>query len=294
MLDAKKILDQFLGAGSGSGPSRGGGLGGAVGDALAKIGGPQTPARPGQPSQPSAGGGGVGDILGGLTKGGLGGVAGGALAGTLASVLLGGKGGKTVKKLGGSAVQLGGLAILGGLAYKAWQNYQQKQAPQPGAPYPYPQVEHHAPQAQNAPVEVTPPPSSTPFTPSSQAEEQQLGLLLIRAMIAAARADGKIDREEIAKIREALKAAGSEDDEENFLLEHLGQPDDLDAIAAEAQGPELASEVWLAARLTIEPDTSGERYFLETLASKLKLDRELVAHLEATAAQAKQGGVTTG
>lgn len=276
MLDAKKILDQFLGSGG----------------ALSRSeGGPLAPR-----GQAGTGGGGAADILKqveGLARGNLGGVAGGALAGTLASVLLGNKGlKKQGAALGGGAMKLGGLAILGGLAYKAWQNYQAKQAPQPGAPYPYPQVENHRPQPQaTGPVEVTPPPAQSPFSPATDADEQKLGLLLVRAMIAAARADGKIDRDEIAKIRDALRAAGAEQDEESFLLEHLGQADDLDAIAAEAQGPQLASEIWLAARLTIDPDTSAERYFLQALAAKLKLDDALVAHLEATAAQAKQGGV---
>lgn len=272
MLDAKKILDQFLGSGS-SAPGRGG-LGDAVGGALSKLGG-----TGGAPTR-TGGSGDLASQIGGLAKGNMGGIAGGAIAGTLASVLLGGKG---VGKIGGGAVKLGGLAILGGLAYKAWQNYQEKQQPAaaPGAPAP------------SAPVQIAPPPSDAAFTPSTPADEQKLGLLLIRAMIAAARSDGKIDKDEIAKIREALKAAGAEASEQDFLLEQLGQPDDLDAIAteAQAQGPELASEVWLAARLTIDPDTPGEKHFLQALGSKLRLDATHLAHLEATAAQAKQSGV---
>lgn len=282
MLDAKSILDQFLGSGGGS--NRG------MGDILKRMGGPAAPGGKG-----SAGG--SGDLMKqveGLAKGNLGGVAGGAIAGTLASVLLGGKGSKKGPALGGSAMKLGGLAILGGLAYKAWQNYQANQAPAPGAPYPYPQAPGHQTQPQSAPIEVLPPPTETPFSPSTSADEQKLGLLLIRAMIAAACADGRIDREEIGKIKEALKAAGAEANEEEFLLEHLGQADDLDAIAAEARGPELGSEVWLAARLAIDPDTPAEQYFLQALAAKLKLDEAHVAHLEATAAQAKASGVTAG
>lgn len=276
MLDAKKILDSFLGSGG-----RTGGFGGAsgasgsndlanvIGGALSKIGGSSTPARPGSPS---------GD-LGGPLGGNLGGIAGGAIAGTLASVLLGGK--KKSLPMSGSAMKLGGLAILGGLAYKAWQNYQQtNQAPPTTAPLP-----------QAGPVQVAPPPQETAFAPSNSSEEEKLGLLLVRAMIAAARADGHIDGAEIAKIREALKAANADGDEQAFLIEHLGKPDDLDAIAAEARGPELASEVWLAARLAIDPDAPAERQFLETFAQKLGLGAPLVAHLEATAAQAKLGGV---
>lgn len=297
MLDAKKLLDQFLGAGGSSASGRpgggsagglGGNLGDVIGGALSRMGGPgSAPARTDQQGRapvPTAGSGsGGGDLrsqIEGFAKGPLGGVAGGAIAGTLASVLLGG--GKKKIPMGGSAVKLGGLAILGGLAYKAWQNYQEKNQ-QPPAQAPA--------QPPAAPVQIAPPPQETAFTPSTSAEEQQLGLLLVRAMIAAARSDGRIDGEEIAKIRDALKAAGADGDEQSFLIDHLGRPDDLDEIAAEARGPELASEVWLAARLTIDPDTDGEKRFLQTLAEKLGLGAPLVAHLEQTAAHAKASGV---
>lgn len=293
MLDAKKILDQFLGA-QGKG-GQGGGLAESLGGALERFGGGQnTPAQQnrgdGSPwggGQPSGGsGGGLGGALDSFTKGGglgggLGGVAGGAIAGTLASVLLGGGKGKSPIKMGGSAMKLGGLAILGGLAYKAWQNYQDK-----GQAAPAP-----APQPPAAPVQIAPPPQETAFTPSTSQEEQTLGLLLVKSMIAAARSDGRIDGDEIAKIRDALKAAGADGDEQAFLLDSLGRPDDLAAIAAEARGPELASEVWLAARLTIDPDTPQEQAFLKNFADKLGLGAPLVAHLEATAAQAKRSGV---
>jgi uncharacterized membrane protein YebE (DUF533 family) len=50
-----------------------------------------------------------------------GGLAGGIAGGALANVLSGKKG----RKLAGSALKVGGLALVGGLAYKAWQNHQQ-------------------------------------------------------------------------------------------------------------------------------------------------------------------------
>ncbi len=281
MLDAKKILDQFLGAGSsvnpGQRPGGGGGLADMVGGALSRMGGPGAPApQPGAGRPAPQGGGDLRSQIEGLAKGNLGGVAGGAIAGTLASILMG-KGKKSLP-ISDGALKLGGLAILGGLAYKAWQNYQEKQA----AP---------APQPQAGPVQIAPPPQQTDFAPHNPADEQHFGQLLVRSMIAAARSDGRIDGAEIAKIREAIKAAGGDGDEQTFLIDNLGRADDLDAIAAEARGPELSSEVWLAARLTIEPDTPAEQAFLRSFAQKLGLDAGLVAHLEATAAQAKQSGV---
>ncbi|MET0313191.1 MAG: DUF533 domain-containing protein, partial [Hansschlegelia sp.] len=264
MFDVKSILTQILGAGgqqAGAGAPRPHGQSGA-----------QT---------------GSGDLMTQVqdfAKGNLGGLAGGAIAGSLATVLLGGKGGKG-PQISPSAMKLGGLAILGGLAYKAWQNHQamqqEKAGGHPAPPPPPPQ----------APVQIAPPPPQTPFAPGGQ-DEQKLGELLIRAMIAAARADGRIDGEEIGRIREGLKASGAGDDQ-TFLIEQLGKPDDLDEIAREAQGPEVASEVWLAARLAIEPDAPAEQAFLRNFAQKLGLDAQLVTQLEATAAQAKQSGVAT-
>jgi len=261
MFDARAILDQLLGAGQQAGRGR---------------------PTPNGDRRPAPQGGGSGDLMQqvqDLARGNLGGIAGGAIAGSLASVLLGGR---KKSPLSGSGMQLGGLAILGGLAYKAWQNYQEKQAQQGAAQPPAPQA---------GPVQIAPPPAETPFAPSNPSEEQALGLLLVRAMIAAARADGRIDGEEISKIRQGLQASGAATDEQAFLLEQLGRPDDLDAIAAEARGPQIASEAWLAARLTIEPDSPAEQSFLKTFAEKLGLGAPLVAHLEATASQAKQSGV---
>lgn len=49
------------------------------------------------------------------------GFAGGLAGGTLANVLSG----KQARKVAGSAPQPCGMALVGGLAYKAWQNYRQ-------------------------------------------------------------------------------------------------------------------------------------------------------------------------
>ena len=48
-------------------------------------------------------------------------MASGALAGGLATILLGSKMGR---EFAGDAVKLGGMAVIGGLAYKAYQDWQ--------------------------------------------------------------------------------------------------------------------------------------------------------------------------
>lgn len=100
MIDAKSLLDNFLGAGRA--PSGGANGGAPGGQGLADA------AR---------------QALQGA--GGLGGFAGGAAAGGLLGMLLGGKG----LRRGGGLISHGGAAVLGALAHRAWQNWQAGQAP---------------------------------------------------------------------------------------------------------------------------------------------------------------------
>jgi uncharacterized membrane protein YebE (DUF533 family) len=241
MFDATRLLDQLLGGNQpGSAASR-------------------SPASSGSLD--------IGRRVQDLAKGNYGGLAGGALAGSLATVLLGSKSGR---KLGKSALKMGGLAVLGGLAYKAYSDWQ---ANRPVGITEGPQQE------------VLPPPPATSFgTLADATHAQKTSELLVRSMIAAARADGRIDAHETGKIREALSRSELSDDNDGFLFEILGQPDDLDRLVAEIDGPELASEAWLAARLTVDLDTDIEKAFMERFAQRLNLAPELVAHLEATAA----------
>lgn len=106
--------------------------------------------------------------------------------GAIAAVLLGTK---TGRGIAGNALAIGGLAAIAGLGYQAYKNYQAGQAP--AAP-------SDAPSANN-PV-LLPPPAESGFGPASPAGSNEFVLVLIRAMIAAAKADGHIDDAERALI----------------------------------------------------------------------------------------------
>lgn len=192
-------------------------------------------------------------------------------AGAIVAVLLGTSAGRSVT---GTALKVGGLATVAGLAYKAYQNYKSGAEPtvEPGTAQP----------------ELLPPPADPSFDPAGAPQgEDEFALSLIRAMIAAARADGHIDDEERARIADRLRLSGIGADAEQFLMRELERPVDLDAIVASAVTEAQRVELYTASRLTIAPDSRAERGYLDLLAGRLKLPDALVDHVEATVTAAK-------
>ncbi|HEY6630401.1 MAG TPA: tellurite resistance TerB family protein [Rhizobiaceae bacterium] len=196
-------------------------------------------------------------------------------AGALVAVLLGTGAGR---KVTGSALKLGGLAAVAGLAYKAYQNYQNGNQPAASS----------GPAGQQEPV-LLPPPSNTEFDPSRAPQgEAEFTLALVRAMIAAAKADGHIDETERKKIGDRLALSGLGSEAEAFLRDELEKPLDLDQLVALARTEAQRVELYTASRLTIEPNSRAERGYLDLLAGRLQLPDPLVDHIEATVAAAKE------
>ncbi len=190
-------------------------------------------------------------------------------AGALAAVLLGTGTGRAVT---GSALRLGGLAAIATLGYKAYQNYKNGGAP--------------ADTAASGGQEMLPPPSDTPFSPEAPANKE-FALVLVRAMIAAARADGHIDDAEKAKIGDKLAMSGMDPEAMDFLNKELEAPVDLDGLVAAAKTEAQRVELYTASRLTIEPESRAERGYLDLLAGRLQLPDALVDHIEATVSGVK-------
>ncbi|MBO6718622.1 MAG: tellurite resistance TerB family protein [Rhizobiaceae bacterium] len=186
--------------------------------------------------------------------------------GAIAAVLLGTGAGRA---LTGTALRVGGLAAVAGLAYKAYQNYQAG----------------NKPGETDSGAEILPPPNDTAFDPKLAPQgETDFALTLVRAMIAAAKADGRIDDDERKKIGDRLALAGFDSETEAFLLGEMKNPISLDDLAASAQTDAQKVEVYAASRLAIEPDTRAERGYLDLLAGRLNLPEALVEHVEATVA----------
>jgi uncharacterized membrane protein YebE (DUF533 family) len=181
-------------------------------------------------------------------------------AGLAAGMLLSGGG---LGKMVGNVAKVGAVAAVGGLAYSAWQSYQKNQ------------------QQAGAASDGAPATTRDAFVPPPQAAYQgeELGKTLVRAMIAAAKADGQIDAEEKERIFKRLETMPLSSEEKAFVFDELASPLDIDAVVARADTPEHASEIYAASLVAMQPDTSAERAYLEALAYKLKLPAGLVAEI---------------
>jgi uncharacterized membrane protein YebE (DUF533 family) len=222
---------------------------------------------PGNQGGGQGGSGGGGDFLRGA--------GGGALAGGLAAILLGTK---TGRKLGGEALKFGGMAAVGALAYKAYRDWQAGKQAAPATAAPQPQSQQ--------PVPMLPAPSGTPFNPTNPAEQQTLARHLLRAMIAAAKADGHVDAQEQARIFAEMDKLPLSSEDKVFVMDELRAKLDIDAVAGAASTPEEAAEIYTASLLAIDVDNAAERGYLGMLAARLKLDDALVAHLQQSVATA--------
>ena len=207
----------------------------------------------GQSQQPSSGGG-LGGILGSVLGGGAQQSSGGGAAGLLGSVLGGGG-----AQSGGAAGLLG--SILGGGGQRASAQPpaggnligsilgsvmgggggQQQAAP------PIPQ-EHHA-----------------------AANDQ--AILMIRAMVNAAKADGRVDDKEQENIISKLGADVSQD-EIDFLKSEFAAPLDVKQFA-DSVPDSLEPQVYALSLTSIELDTQAEAQYLGQLAQHMELSPQV-------------------
>ena len=200
---------------------------------------------------------------------GKGGLATGAVVGGLAGLMLGGK---KPKKIAKNALKVGGVALVGGLAYKAYRDWQQNKA------------------ASAAPVAEADlaTPQDSPFLPQAAAAQDDLGTALIRAMINAAKADGHITPAERGRIAEQLGRLSMEESHRHFVEAELAKPMDIEAVASSVDCPEQKAEIYLASVLVVDRNGPAEQGYLAMLAARLGLEADLVAHLHAAADAAEQ------
>lgn len=183
-------------------------------------------------------------------------------------------------KLTGNLVKLGGLAVIGGLAYRAYQKQQggvmataDTKGQAPGEP-----SRSDGEALAQAALSL---PETSRFHPVSQTEDD--ALLFLRTMVAAAASDGRIDAAERARIIKGLTEAGIDPEASHWLEREMMSPADVEELAASVNDPEKAAQVYAAARIAIDPDTIQEREFLHQLAEALDLDPATRTQIDETA-----------
>ncbi len=201
----------------------------------------------------------------------------------LGGLLMGGS-----RQRGGLGSLVSGGAALGlvGIAMEAVEHYmnqsktsgtgQQPPAPPPGQAASSPPP----PPSPGAPSTPPPPPGMSTTTEPSKtmpdiddAEDDQDTVLLIRAMIAAANADGVIDQDERARILGKIETMNLSDQEHSFIVRELLSPVPMEKIVASVKTRKTARQVYTVSILAIDIDTDAEREYITTLAKKLNLDQ---------------------
>lgn len=178
----------------------------------------------------------------------------GAVGGGLVSLLMGSKKSKKLgKKVGKNALKIGGVAALGALAYKVYNDYQSKN-----------------PDGSNQAIQ------QDSFDSSDNIHSE----LIIKAMIAAAKADGHVDQQEMERIESTLKQAGADQQLQSLLHVELNKPLDPVEVARLAQSPQQASEIYLASLIVVDEQNFMEKAYLQELAKQLQLSPEVTFQLE--------------
>lgn len=167
------------------------------------------------------------------------------------------------------------LGALAGIAADALAKSSAPPAPSP-APAPAP-----APARPSA-TRPAPPPAAParrlpeiaqkapPAPPPASAEHAEARLML-RAMIAAARADGVVDRAERTAIAAQLDAAGLSAAERDQVLADFDKPATIEQLSDAARDPILRAQLYAAAFAAAGEVSAEERAWLDRLAQALKL-----------------------
>lgn len=216
--------------------------------------------RAGQGGSASSGGlGGLGGLLGGLLKGTSTGnpSAGGGLGDLLGGLggMLGGTTANRPAQGRSGGMNYAALASLGMAAFQAYQAWQRQQA--------------SAPQQAFQTVDQLDGPAAEVHSHA-----------VLRALIAAAKADGRIDEKEQQLISGELGRHTDDPHLQQWLDAEVAKPLDAADFAEFASDPAVAAEVYLASVMLVDDQQDAERNYLDELAAQLQIDPQLQLHLE--------------
>lgn len=246
--------------GGGHGGMQSGGPGGGAGsifDILGKLAGSMQ------------GGGSPGGMGPGMGRSSSGGFSTGDLLGSIGKVVLGGSGGTSSGTMGAGA-----NTIFGALAAQAIAMAMRMMSGDKSA------TESPSLDVDDATAVI-----AGLRKPANAREEQQvrdIATLTVRAMINAAKADGRIDAKETERLVGKMREDGVTDEEQRFVMEEIRKPMDTDAIVRAVPNQQVAAQIYTASLMAIEVDTDAERRYLQDLASKLELNQPVLAYLHQT------------
>ena len=126
-----------------------------------------------------------------------------------------------------------------------------------------------------------PPGLPAPASPDRHGEGDQLrSLHLLRAMIAAAHSDGRIDDSERAQLLQHARDAGLAGEDLDALDREMRNPLSPEQLVLQTPAG-LNEEVYVAALIAIDIDDAREHQFMDTLGAGLGLDSQARARLAA-------------
>ena len=212
------------------------------------------------------------------------GAAGGVIAGGLATAVLGRSG------IGRDVLKVGGLALVGTLAYQAYSKYKEQQAQLPPGQRAQGGIQNTVTGVlQNLPgvgdlmknIQGNQAPADSGFgTTAAPAQQQnQLGTGVLVAMIAAAKSDGHVDQAESQKIFGQMEQAGLTGEEKAFLLGELAKPLNIEDVAKHATTPEVAAQLYTASVIIVDQQNEQERNYLAMLAQRMNVPPGFVDQL---------------
>ncbi|MFC5308583.1 DUF533 domain-containing protein [Azospirillum picis] len=103
--------------------------------------------------------------------------------------------------------------------------------------------------------------------------------LLIRAMAAAAQADGGLDEKERQRIASVIRASALDEEERGRMEERIGEPHCLEELIRQVDTPRLASRVYAVSLAVVDKSAAVNQAYLRYLALRLGLPADLVVRL---------------
>jgi uncharacterized membrane protein YebE (DUF533 family) len=209
-------------------------------------------------------------------------------SGMATGVVAGMLGGALARRSGlGGIARIGGLALVGTLAYQAWQRHKEQQSQLPADQRSQGGVRDtlggmlsNLPGVGDLVNQRAPDGSGFATDAEPDARQQQMGVALLTAMISAAKADGTVDRVESQRIMGQMEQSGLSSEEKSFILGQLASPLSVDDVVVHAKTPEIAAQIYTASALVIDQANDAERAYLDTLARRMNLDPTFVDELQ--------------